>query len=93
MTYTVTYRGEQHHISPGHMLQCFTSAMVCSQVSPSKSQQCGQLPTYDRMFSYSPAMFFAAMAYQAIQLKMMCPISRDRLWNPHHNAENRMINS
>ena len=32
-----------------------------SQVSPQKSQQCGQSATDDGMFSYSPVMFIAAM--------------------------------
>ena len=32
-----------------------------SQVSPQKSQQCGQSATQDGMFLYSPAMPIAAM--------------------------------
>ena len=37
-----------------------------SQVSPPKSQQCGQSATHDGMFSLSPAMVIAAMVIRNI---------------------------
>ena len=40
-----------------------------SQVSPPKSQQCGQSATHDGMFSYSPAMLIAAIVFRNIQLR------------------------
>ena len=58
-----------------------------SQVSPPKSQQCGQSATHDWMFSLSPAMVLAAMAIRNIQLNVSTHISHERA---HHFAENRL---
>ena len=40
---------------------CIADHRRTSQVSPPKSQQCGQSATHDGMFSLSPAMVISAM--------------------------------
>ena len=61
---------------------------ISSQVSPQKLRQCGQSATHDGMFSYSPAMFIAAMVIRNILLTILPHISQERLLNHHHNAAN-----
>ena len=61
-----------------------------SQVSPERSQQCGQSVTHDGMFEHSPAMFIAAMLIKNIQLTRLPNISLESSLNPHHNAANRL---
>ena len=58
-----------------------------SQVSPPKLQQCGQSIIHDGMFSYSPAMFIAAMVIRNIQLPH---ISHESSLKSHHNDAKRL---
>ena len=60
------------------------------QVSPPKSQQCGQSTTHDGMFPLSPAMLFAAMVIRNNYLRILPNISDDRTLDAHSNVANRV---
>ena len=62
--------------------------LEASQVSPPELQQCGQSATHDGLFSYSPAMFIAAMAIINCQLTISGHILHERELIAHHYAEN-----
>ena len=68
--------------------QC--KALQTSQVSPPKSQQCGQSATHDGSFSHSPTIYITAMAIRNIQLGISSHITPEGLSFTHDNATNRL---
>ena len=71
------------------ILRCFNHRRP-SQVSPRKSQQCGQPAAHDGMFSLSPAIFIAVKATRNINLIILCHTSHEGWSNAHQNAANRL---
>ena len=59
-------------------------------MSPPKPQQCCQSTTHDGMFSYSPAMLFAAMVIRNNYLRLLPNISDDGALDARSNAVNRV---